>query len=244
MLNIVGDINLTDAAFDTGIGVGSKMKDGKDPFEKINRANDDLWIGNFEGVCSDVTDAQGMEAQQFNIPPKYLNHFTHMNFYNMANNHIMEHGAKAFCETAKNLSSFGAKAFGLNNQKSVIFEHCDHKYSISGFCQRKENSVYSPLYWYNPDIQDIKKEFDTLPLDAFKIIYIHWGVEFMDRPTNDQQIFAHALIDMGFDLVIGMHPHLLQGFEDYKGKRIYYSIGNFVFNMGWESLSTMELLSI
>ena len=66
------------------------------------------------------------------------------------------------------------------------------------------------------------------------MLFVHWGNEYINRPSVQQKHFAHWLVDAGFDLIIGMHPHVLQGYEDYKGKRIYYSLGNFVFDMAWE----------
>ena len=62
-------------------------------------------------------------------------------------------------------------------------------------------------------------------------MYVHWGNEFINRPYIDQVQFAHLLVDMGTDLIVGMHPHVLQGYEIYKASHIFYSIGNFVFNM-------------
>ena len=236
MLNIVGDINLTDAYFNRGIGVGSSIAKGNDPFAKIERKEEDVWIGNFEGVSSSVSDNSGMEAEMFNIAPEYLKKLRHLDVYNIANNHCMEHGAEAFKETVGNLQKLGCQVFGLASTPSCIFSHRGTKCSVTGFCQRMEVTHNKPLYWYNPGLNDIEKEFETVANNDLKIIYIHWGNEFIDRPYNDQRLFAHALIDIGFDLVVGMHPHLLQGYEIYKGKRIYYSIGNFVFDMGWEPL--------
>ena len=66
------------------------------------------------------------------------------------------------------------------------------------------------------------------------MLYIHWGNEYINRPSSAQKKFAHWLIDIGFDLIIGMHPHVLQGYEEYNGKYIFYSLGNFVFEMAWE----------
>ena len=73
---------------------------------------------------------------------------------------------------------------------------------------------------------------------------MHWGNEFIDRPYVDQIHFAHFLIDIGYDLVVGMHPHLLQGYEIYQGKYIFYSIGNFVFNMHWEPLRYAAIVKL
>ena len=85
-------------------------------------------------------------------------------------------------------------------------------------CQRLDQFSKEPLYWHNPEIKEIEKELVTIPKDAFKIIYVHWGYEFINRPSQYQKLLAHLLIDMGFDLIIGMHPHVLQGIEKYKGK--------------------------
>ena len=68
----------------------------------------------------------------------------------------------------------------------------------------------------------------------FRIIYVHWSIEFINYPYNDQKQFAHYLVDCGADLIIGMHPHVMQGYEVYKEKYIFYSLGNCVFNMPWE----------
>jgi poly-gamma-glutamate synthesis protein (capsule biosynthesis protein) len=61
------------------------------------------------------------------------------------------------------------------------------------------------------------------------IAYIHWGIEREETPNDLQKNLARQLIDAGADLVIGAHPHVLQGIEYYKGKPIIYSLGNFIF---------------
>ena len=57
----------------------------------------------------------------------------------------------------------------------------------------------------------------------------HWGIEKVNYPNDYQKNLGHALIDKGADLVVGNHPHVLQGMEEYKGKIIIYSLGNFSF---------------
>ena len=64
----------------------------------------------------------------------------------------------------------------------------------------------------------------------YLMIYLHWGVERAERPEEYERSLAQLLIDRGADAVIGSHPHVLQGVEFYKGKPIFYSLGNFVFN--------------
>lgn len=64
----------------------------------------------------------------------------------------------------------------------------------------------------------------------FVIVSMHAGTEYTDKLNDVQVNFAHAAIDAGADLVIGHHPHVLQALEQYKGKYIFYSLGNFVFD--------------
>ena len=234
MLKIVGDISLTDGYFDVGFGVGSKLKQGFDPFQHIGRNPEDCWIGNFEGVASETSEKTGNAALQFRADPQYLTHLKHFDVYGIANNHAMQHGAMAYQRTFDFLTSQGSKCFGSNNQKTQVFEHQGRKVSITGFSQRVDAFSESPCYWHNPEYKDIEDEFASLPQNAFKIVFVHWGNEFINRPSSQQKRFAHWLLDVGFDMVIGMHPHVLQGYEQYQGKYIFYSLGNFVFDMAWE----------
>lgn len=82
-------------------------------------------------------------------------------------------------------------------------------------CLRIDDFTDDPSYWYNPEYKEIEKELKSLPVDAFKVLYVHWGNEYINRPSFAQKKFAHWLIDAGFDLIIGMHPHVLQGYEEY-----------------------------
>jgi poly-gamma-glutamate synthesis protein (capsule biosynthesis protein) len=64
---------------------------------------------------------------------------------------------------------------------------------------------------------------------AIVIACCHWGIEGDHYPNDYQQAAAHRIIDWGADLVVGNHPHVLQGMEVYNGKMICYSLGNFCF---------------
>lgn len=234
MIRIVGDISLTDGYFDVGFGVGSKIKQGFDPFQHIRRNMEDCWIGNFEGVASETSEKSGSAALQFRVNPEYLSHLKNFDMYGIANNHAMQHGAEAYQRTFDYLTSCGCMCFGSSAQKSQVFEHQGRKVSITGFSQRIDAFSQEPCYWHNPEYKEIEQEIQQLPNAAFKIVFVHWGNEFINRPSSPQKRFAHWLVDVGFDLVIGMHPHVLQGYEQYQGKYIFYSLGNFVFDMPWE----------
>ena len=234
MLRIVGDCNFADGFFDMGFGTGTSIKKGANPFQHIKEdGNSDFWIGNFECVCAEVSNKEGTEAKQFIISPKESKSIKHLNFYGVANNHVMQHGADAYCAMMGYLDKIGVNYAGTNERKSSTFEHQGKTVSVTVFNQRPENFTRPPLYWAMPEYDEVKKELHAQQSD-FQIVYVHWGVEFINYPYNDQKQFARFLVDCGADLVIGMHPHVIQGFEVYKGKHIFYSLGNCVFNMPWE----------
>lgn len=244
MIHFTGDINLTDWIFNVGFGIGTKIEKGLDPLKFLERKEGDLWIGNFEGVASSVSANKGIYAKAFRVGPKALDKISHMDIYGFANNHAMEHGPEAYKETVKTIEGYGSKVFGLRDKKSYVFVYQGKKISITGMCTRIEETKWEPLYWHNPEYKEIEEELSQLPADAFKVLYIHWGNEYINRPFAAQKKFAHWLLDAGFDLIIGMHPHVLQGYEDYKGKRIYYSLGNCVFDMPSEQCKIGALVGL
>lgn len=238
MLVFTGDINLTDWIFNVGFGIGTNIGRGLDPFKYLEREAGDLWIGNFEGVVSTTSTHKGIYAKSFRVEPKVLQNLKHLDIYGFANNHAMEHGGEAYKETVLALENYGCKVFGLKDRKSIIVEHQRKVISLTGLCLRIEAMREAPLYWYVPEYKEIEEEVASLPVDAFKVLYVHWGNEYINRPSVTQKKYAHWLIDTGFDLVIGVHPHVLQGYEDYHGGRIYYSLGNCVFDMPSEQCKT------
>ncbi|MBR8719425.1 hypothetical protein IX307_000593 [Bacteroides pyogenes] len=244
MIYFTGDVNLTDWIFNVGFGIGTNIAKGLDPFKYLERKEGDLWIGNFEGVASPVSANKGIYSKAFRVEPEALENLHHMDIYGFANNHAMEHGGEAYSETVKSLEGYGSKVFGMRDRKSVLFEHQVQKCSITGMCLRIEATKEAPLYWYNPEYKEIEAELASLPADAFKILYVHWGNEYINRPSVAQKKFAHWLLDIGFDLIIGMHPHVLQGYEDYHSKRVYYSLGNCVFDMPSEQCKIGALVGL
>lgn len=234
MLRIVGDINLTDGYFDTGIGSGSKVKQGKDPFAHLIREKGDYWIGNMECVCASTSNQHGLKQKQFIIAPQYLNHISHLDFYGVANNHVMQHGADAYAEMLDYLDSKSIAYAGSISKHSYQFTHQGKKIGIMVFCLRPDNFTKDPCYWSMPELEEMEAELQKLANCEFRIAYVHWGNEFIDYPNIDQKQLAHFLVDHGIHLLVGMHPHRLQGCEQYKNATIFYSLGNFVFNMPWE----------
>lgn len=233
MIKFVGDICLSDNDFDKGFGVGSRISSGLNPFSLITKNDDEFWIGNMECVLSNHTHRLGYNKDCFRDSPKTLESDNLIDCYSVANNHIMEHGPEAYYDTINAIRCRNKHIVGSNEQKSTIILDDGKRISISSFSLRCDNTVYKPEYWYSPELTEIKEEIEQQIDCDFHIAYIHWGVEFMPYPYAEQQKLAHYLIDIGFDLIIGVHPHVLQGYEIYNNKYIFYSLGNFIFNMAY-----------
>jgi poly-gamma-glutamate synthesis protein (capsule biosynthesis protein) len=79
---------------------------------------------------------------------------------------------------------------------------------------------------------------------TYVIVSFHWGIEYTSQANAEQSSLAHAAIDAGADLVLGTHPHVLQGLELYRGKLIAYSLGNFVFDDHDEPIGETVVLQV
>lgn len=244
MLRIVGDVCFSDGYFDAGFGIGSKLKSNYNPFINIDFGSDDIWFGNLECVVSNISNLKGFGAECFRVPSEYVSSLHHMNIYCVANNHIMQHGNEAYDEMLTNINKLGSKYVGNLSDKTIIVEYKQCKFGIMTFSQRQESFSQKPLYWLRPEYNEIESELEKLRNCDFKIVYLHWGYEFVDYPNVDQKLCAHWLVDIGFDLVVGTHPHVLQGFEVYKEKYIFYSLGNFLFNMPTEETRYSAIVNI
>lgn len=235
MIYFTGDVSLTDGYFNIGFGVGSNIAHGRNPFQNILKKQSDVWIGNFEGVASASSNQDGYASKPFRIKPNDLKISPLFDYWGFANNHAMQHGQMAYRQTVETLKRNGCQVFGSTDQKSVLFKYKCRQVSVTGLSLRVDEFCENPCYWHCPEFADVVYEVKSLPKDAFKVLFVHWGNEFVNRPSLQQKKFAHWLVDVGFDLIIGMHPHVLQGYEDYKHARIYYSLGNFVFDMPSEA---------
>ena len=244
MIRIVGDICFADGFFDMGFGIGSKLHGKYDPFENLDFKKEDVWIGNLECVIANISDKAGYESLPFRTPCEIVASLHHLDIYGVANNHIMQHGEKAFHEMIGNINKLGSRHVGSLSCKSTRFNYKDKAFGLMAFSRRSEVFSDSPLYWVNPECREIELELGNIKACNFKIAYLHWGNEFMDYPNVEQKTFARWLIDIGFDMVVGMHPHVMQGFEIYKGKYIFYSLGNFLFNMPAEDTRYSAIVNI
>lgn len=154
----------------------------------------------------------------------------------LANNHIMDFGVEGLKTTLYNLDKDNIKYFGAgkasdNFNNPLVLNIENKKVALLGYNAlngEKISDCYGVAEYsserYCEDVKVCKmNNVDTI------IVYIHFGVEEYPYYTKRQQEIAHELIDYGADLVIGQHPHCIQPMEEYKTKKIFYSIGNAIF---------------
>ena len=180
--------------------------------------SDDLTLVNFEGTLSENGERQEKEYA-FRGKPEYAKILTVSSIEgaNLSNNHALDYGEVAFSDTKKILSENGITWF--SGRDYAIKDINGIKTAIIGvnFLRGEEKQFLSVL-------EDAKKHSPQLI-----IVSAHWGIERNPTPESEQIEFAHSAIDNGVDLVLGHHPHVLQGIEKYRDRYIVYSLGNFCF---------------
>jgi len=200
-----------------GENFGYFFENVKDVFD-----NDDLSVVNLEGP---LTTAQNAKVKKFAFKgdPSYVNILKSGNIeaVTLANNHSEDYFEEGMNDTKFILDENNIKYFGLGEK--AIIDINGIKVGLLGYNGWSENYTKENLDNMKNDIESLKKEADMVA------VYFHWGVEKSYSPNQIQKDFAHNAIDYGSDLVIGAHPHVLQGIEKYNGKYIAYSLGNFCF---------------
>ncbi len=205
-------------------GLSFFMENVKDIF-----AEDDLTIVNFEGTLSENGTRQDKQFA-FRGKPEYAKILTEGNIEAacLSNNHSRDYGEISNEDTHSILSENGIIAFDSLN--AHIYEVNGLKIGMFGINQLNDidrtrlESAIEAVKEANPDLI---------------VACIHWGAEKATEPSEEQIEYGHRAIDLGADLVIGTHPHVLQGIEEYNGGTIAYSLGNFSFG-GNDSPADMD----
>ena len=98
-------------------------------------------------------------------------------------------------------------------------------YGVNSF----SNAANGTLTINQEKVAKIKQIKEINDID-YLIVYESWGVEYTNKANSHQVDLAHLFIDNGADLVVASHPHWVQNIEFYKGKPIFYALGNFIFD--------------
>ena len=239
-ISCVGDISFN-GRYDTLLATrGTEF-----PFQEVRNifSQSDLVIGNLE---SPLVEDSVLPAFPLKTPlrghPGYAEGLKWAGFdiMNLSNNHILDYGEEGVNSTQRILGKHGIRYFGYgrNIEAARKLKIETVNYVKVGFLGYTDVVIDSPFYAdkgnkgiakfdikaAETDVIESKKLVDIL------IINIHWGIEYFHLPNPQQMTQARRLIDSGADIIIGHHPHLLQGIEIYKNGVIAYSLGNFIFS--------------
>ena len=228
-----------DMMFDRWIRQVSENKGSEFIFQDIKDLlqNEDLVIGNLEGpITNNPSISLGSEIGSkenyiFTFPPIVAKNLYDENIHvvNIGNNHTLNFGQGGLSDTKNYLTKADIKFFGNTgkNDERYLLEDVDGiKIAFVNYNQFVKNGEKDSM----DDLHVIK----NLNPD-FIVVYAHWGTEFKDSPSEYNKELAHKFIDAGADLVIGSHPHVIQSKEEYRGKMIYYSLGNFIFDQYFDT---------
>lgn len=201
----------------------------------------DFNIWNLESPTNGTPLYSYEETMIFNAPPNLIQTLPGMNFeiMNLANNHALDQGESWLRTTEKLLNVIGITSIGtgMNLEEAwtpKIIEKNGIKIAFIGASYASINDDGSTMNPFVARMQDTERLIGALWEAKNKADYIivsmHGGQEYSRTPTELQKSFAKTAIDNGADMVIGGHPHWTQGIELYRGKYIFYSLGNFVFD--------------
>jgi len=156
----------------------------------------------------------------------------------LSNNHIMDYGEDAFLDTLSVLKEQGVAFFGAGHRKDNynnphVLNLDGTRLGLLGYCASNTNPGHGKddsmgcallaLDQIKTDILETKKNVDLIA------VYLHWGQELAHIPNPSDVKLAHAIIDTGADIVLGTHTHTMQSAETYKGRKIFYGLGNYIF---------------
>lgn len=236
-----GDVLLSDHvlnAYQRSGGIGGVVDGGYR--QAIEEA--DFFMVNQEFPFSSRGTAAADKQYTFRLPPEKVPMFRELGIdaVTLANNHALDFGTEALLDTCATLDGAGILHTGAGEnlekaRKPVVAELEGTRIGIlgttrvipeAGWAAGKNHAGMLATYDATATLETIRQmraECD------YVIVFVHWGIERDEKPQEYQRTLGQQYIDAGADLVIGSHPHVLQGIEYYKGRPIVYSLGNFVF---------------
>lgn len=154
----------------------------------------------------------------------------------MANNHILDYGAKGLLDTFESLNKYKIDFVGAGRSlseaaKPLTLEKDGLRIAILNFCENEWSIAEPDSPGANPmDIIDNANQIKyARELADYVIVIVHGGHEYYNLPSPRMQKQYRFYADNGADAIVGHHTHCIGGYENYKGVPIYYSLGNFLF---------------
>lgn len=234
-----------DVMGDRGPGTYIDSHGGPAVFAKVKPFLDKAQIGfvNLEGPISNVGSRLVGKEYTFRARPGLADGLADagIDVVSMANNHIVDYGQAALkdCLLRLNRAGIAHAGAGLNSAAAAtpaILITPAGTVSVLAFTEILPSGFAATADHggVNPVTQDRKRVLDSIKAAAkktdFVVVSVHWGIEYDAQANSEQRSLAHQMIDAGADIILGHHPHVIQGLELYRGRLIAYSLGDFVFD--------------
>jgi len=215
----------------------------------------DLALANLEAPFTDLGSRFAGKQFTFRVSPAWGKALAGagIDVVTLANNHILDYGCDGLAQTEQVLRDLDIAFCGAGSNR----ERACSATVVSRFGVRTAFLGYSMTYpedfWAGPEscgtcfpTPGLMREGIAQARESADLVVVsfHWSAEKRTRPKPYQIEYAHRAIDLGADLVIGHHPHVLQGFELYKGRLIAYSLGNYVFGSLSRTARTSVILQV
>jgi hypothetical protein len=228
-----GNVNLLDAI---AASAGNDYRWAFANMDEYRQA--DVSMVNLENPLTRSTLGIGKKQLNFKADPESVKVLTAggVDLVNLANNHAMDYEEPGLVETINTLNNAGIGHLGAGRdlkeaRRPDIIEVKGQRIAYLGYYDSDLQAADQGKAGTNPrrnnrvaeDIRALRGQVDWI------VVNYHWGVELADYPGDWQIDLARFTIDQGADLVVGHHPHVLQGAEIYKGRPIVYSLGDFIF---------------
>lgn len=225
-VSMVGDCTIgTDIQFDTSRNFNAfyTVNGPSYFFENVKSIleTDDLTVVNMEGTLTESENRQD-KTFAFKGDPSFAEVLTDgsVEAANLANNHSKDYGEESYTDTIQYLEDAGISTFGYD--RTAVVDVKGIQVGLVGIYELADGMERESQVIEN--INAVRNQGADLVIVSF-----HWGQEKETYPDDIQKSLAHTAVDNGADLVVGHHPHVLQGIEKYNGKNIVYSLGNFCF---------------
>ena len=226
-INFFGDVCLQEVKHDTF---------SIDPGITKLIAAADCNVANLEGPLTYSADGLAYQSILKRSEPVKSQLVDMFDIFSLANNHIMDFKLDGLLDTITFLKSLNKGYFGVGLSRSESFqpfttEVKETPVAFLGFTRwhraRRKAAGTTP-----DDVRQLSGRISELSqLGYFVVVYAHWNYEYMDYPAPGNRRIARKLIDAGADLILGSHPHVIHGYEKYRGKFIFHSLGNFIFDL-------------
>ncbi len=215
----------------------------------------DFSIGNLEAPLTKTGTVAANKTYTFKVPPRFAPAIKEsgIDIVTLANNHMLDFGCEGLTNTLAALDSVGVRHCGAgeNLQQAsapAILQACGLRVAFVGFTLTFPKEFWATAHSCGTCfaeesllarvLQECERAADLT------VVSFHWGEEKRTTPKDYQPQLAHQAIDLGADLVLGHHPHVLQGLEIYKNRLIAYSLGNYVFGSYSQDARTSMVLQV